>query len=187
MKKIIIPYKLKGRVLTITIGLSLISLALFSYFLIDIVRARAINIDNIQKRFAEQNKKPKTNFLPYSKLVFQQGSNDKGIDFRCLSWSSKPLYSGWTEDSDPDFFIEYYIPPGKKAIICATPALATALAALDDKNFLYEVYKYDVDEGLHIRIIIGMTEIKDACESLTGNIDCGNLILEQQAIVRYEP
>ena len=150
MKKIIIPYKINYRVLTI-ICMGAISLALFIGFLTKVFRVK-----------------------------------DVEIDFRCLSWATTHVGSGWTKDpKDTDFFMDYYIPPDKKAIICTTPVLASAQIADRDKPFLYEVYP--TEYGFRIRIIIGLTEVREPCKNLTGNVNCADYILSHQAIVRYEP
>ncbi len=69
--------------------------------------------------------------------------------------------------------------------VSTTPVLAAALTAETDKPFLYEVYP--TDYGLHVRITIGLSEVGDACKSLTGNVNCADSILSRQVIVRYEP
>ncbi len=190
MRRISIPYNFKGRTLKIIIGLGVISLALFTFFLVDIFRARVIDIENANKILAEKSKQENNSF-GISKVTFQQGSNDKGLDLRCLSWSSKQLSSGWSDEidqrKDHDFFIDYYIPSGKKAIICATPALSASLAVHPKKRFLYEVSKISLDDGLYVRIVIGLSESREFCKSVTGKVTCMNSILGQQAIVKYEP
>ncbi|WP_026733716.1 hypothetical protein [Fischerella sp. PCC 9605] len=187
MKKIIIPDALRSRVLPPTIGLGLTSLLLFTFFLVDIFRARVIDIDYTMKILKEKHQKENKNF-GISKVVFQKGFNDKGPDLRCITWSSKLLYSGWNNDKkDRDFFIDYYVPSGKKAIICATPALAASLSAHPKKRFLYEVSKTELDDGLYVRVVVGVSEVRETCKLVTGSVDCANSILGRQAIVKYEP
>ena len=182
MKKMFISKKIKKRWLIIM--LTAICLGLFTCFLADIVRARIINVDNLLKELEEkQIENPRLT----QKIAVEEGFEDeKGLDFKCISWSTYPVGSGWTDKiGDRDFFIDFYIPPDKKAIICTTPALAAALTAETRKPFLYEVYS--TDYGLHVRITIGLSEVGDACKSLTGNVNCANSILSRQVIVRYEP
>ncbi|MEA5571000.1 hypothetical protein [Calothrix sp. UHCC 0171] len=155
-----------------------------------LLRARVIHVDDLIKRFSEQeaqNQLETFKNTPLQKITIQRGFNsDKGIDTRCSSWSVEAVGSGWTPDSqDHDFYVDYYVPPNTKAIICTTPALAGALTAHSDKPFLYEVYP--TQYGLMIRIVIGISEVRDTCEKLTGNVNCANSLLKQQAIVRYEP
>jgi hypothetical protein len=107
-------------------------------------------------------------------------------DLRCLSWITTPTNHGWTQDkNDRDFFIDYYVPPDKKAIICTTPSLAAALIAKRDRPFLYEVYP--TEYGFRIRIIEGLSEVRKPCQMLTGDKNCANALLLRQAIVRFEP
>jgi hypothetical protein len=187
MRKNIIPRKNQMRVIQITILFGFISIGLFSFFLVDFVRARVIDTDNIVKKLEEQSEKQAFNPRAVSKVVVQRGLNyEKGLDVKCISWSTTPVSHGWTKDAkDRDFFIDYYVPPHKKAIICTTPAVATALTAETDKPFIYEVYP--TDYGLRVRIIIGVSEVRMLCKSLTGNVNCANYILSKQAIVRHEP
>jgi len=186
MKEIFISDKIKRRGLTI-ITLTAIFLGLFTCLLADIVRARIINVDKLLKQLEEQREKQVDNPRLIQKIAVQRGFEyEKGLDFKCFSWTTYPVSSGWTDQiGDRDFFLDFYIPPDKKAIICTTPVLAAALTAETDKPFLYEVYP--TDYGLRIRITIGLSEVADACKSLTGNVNCANSILSRQAIVRYEP
>ncbi|MFH7027589.1 MAG: hypothetical protein ACHBN1_19865 [Heteroscytonema crispum UTEX LB 1556] len=187
MRKNIILCKNQIRIFQIIILFGFISLGLFTFFLVDFVKARVIDTDNIVKKLSEQSEKQAFNPRAISKVVVQRGLNyEKGLDVKCISWSTTPVSSGWTKDpEDPDFFIEYYVPPNKKAIICTTPALATALTADADKPFTYEVYP--TDYGLRVRIIVGISEVRMPCKSFTGNVNCVNYMLSKQAIVRHEP
>jgi hypothetical protein len=187
MKKRLLPYKMKGRVIKIALCFGVISLALFICLLTDIVKARVIDMDYVVKELAKQKQKQTYNPRAIPKVVIQRGSNNnKGFDLRCISWPTNRVNSGWTQDfKDSDFVIDYYVPPDKNAIICTTPLLAIALTARRDKPFVYEVYP--TDYGWRIRIIIGSTEVKEACQSFMGNANCENSILMQQASVRYEP
>ncbi|MBF2009079.1 MAG: hypothetical protein IGS49_27450 [Chlorogloeopsis fritschii C42_A2020_084] len=187
MKKIIIPHQIKPRFLATAIGLGALFIILLSLFIFDILRVRVINVDNTRRILAEQKQK-ENNYFGISKVAFQQGSNNKGLDLRCLTWSSKQLYNGWSDVSkDHDFFIDYYLPSGKKAIICTTPILAGALAANSQKRFLYEVSTTDLDDGLYVRIVIGLSEVRETCKLMIGSVDCMNSLLMRQAIVKYEP
>ncbi|MCV3212487.1 hypothetical protein OGM63_02890 [Plectonema radiosum NIES-515] len=185
MKKMFISKKRKKGWLIIM--LTGIFLGLFTCFLADIVRARVINVDKLVKQLEEQREKQIDNPRLIQKIAVQRGFEyEKGLDFKCLSWSTYPVSNGWTNQiGDRDFILDFYIPPDKKAIICTTPILAAALTAETHKPFLYEVYP--TDYGLHIRITIGLSEVGDACQSLTGNINCANSILSRQVIVRHEP
>lgn len=185
MKKIIILDKFKRRVLAITIGLGVPLLA--TSFLADIFRVRIIDIGNVTRELEAQRQAHQYNPDFIAKFVEQDEFDyEKGFDYKCISWSTNPVGSGWSKDSeDHDFFVDYYIPPDKNAIICTTPALATALTANFDKPFLYEVYP--TDYGLRVRVIIGVSEVRDICKSLTGNVNCANSILLKQVTVRYEP
>ncbi|GAX43826.1 hypothetical protein NIES4075_48410 [Tolypothrix sp. NIES-4075] len=182
MKNMFINYKIKKHWLIIT--LTTIFLGLLTCLLADIVRTRIINVDKLLKQL-EEKQVDNPRLIP--KIAVQRGFEyEKGLDFKCISWSTYPVGSGWTNEiSDRDFFIDFYIPPDKKAIICTTPVLAAALTAETDKPFLYEVYP--TDYGLHVRITIGLSEVADACKSLTGNVNCADSILSRQVIVRYEP
>jgi hypothetical protein len=187
MRKSILPRKNQIRVFQITILFGFISLGLLPFFLVDFVRARVIDTDNLVKKLEEQSEKKALNPRATSKVVVQRGFNyEKGLDMKCLSWSTTPVSHGWTKDTeDPDFFIDYYVPPNKKAIICTTPAVATALTADAHKPFTYEVYP--TDYGLRVRIIVGISEVRMPCKYFTGNVNCANYILSKQAIVRHEP
>jgi len=183
MKKIGMPGQIKGHVLII-ISSSVILLALFTSFLANIVRARIIDIDHVFRQLEVQRAAQADHPLAIPKVVEQRRLNNR-LDFRCISWSTNQASSGWEpEDDHYVFFIDYYVPPDKKAIICTTPALATALTAVK-KPLLYEIYP--TDYGLHIRIIIGVSEAVEFCKNLTGNVNCVNSILLPQASVRYEP
>ncbi len=163
-----------------------ISLLIYTCLASSIFRARIINVDNLINQFEAQNQKPFQS-RANSKIVIQRGEDsDKGFDTRCLTWSSEMVASGWTQDSqDHDFYIDYYVPPNSKAIICTTPALASAITASLDKPFVYEVYP--TQYGLMIRIIIGISEVREGCQKIAGNVNCLNSLLQQQAIVHYEP
>ena len=162
-----------------------ISLLIYTYLSSSIFRARIINVDNLINQFEAQSQKPFQSRA--SKIVIQRGDDsDKGLDTRCLTWSSEMVASGWTQDSqDRDFYIDYYVPPNSKAIICTTPALASAITASLDKPFVYEVYP--TQYGLMIRIIIGISEVREGCQKIAGNVNCLNSLLQQQAIVHYQP
>lgn len=164
-----------------------ISLALFTGFLTKVFRVKDVEIDYVLKQLEVQSKREPENPHATSKVVIQRRlHSDIRPDFRCLSWATTHVGSGWTKDpKDTDFFMDYYIPPDKKAIICTTPVLASAQIADRDKPFLYEVYP--TEYGFRIRIIIGLTEVREPCKNLTGNVNCADYILSRQAIVRYEP
>lgn len=183
MKKMFITKRIKKHYWLI-ITFTAIFLGLSTCLFADIVRARIINVDYLLKKLEE---KQIDNPRSTGKIAVQRGFEyEKGLDFKCLSWSTYPVGSGWTNEiGDRDFILDFYIPPDKKAIICTTPALAAALTAETDKPFLYEVYP--TDYGLHVRITIGLSEVGDACKSLTGNVNCADSILSRQVIVRYEP
>ncbi len=187
MKRKYLPIYFQSSLLILTIFLLGFSLILTSFFSLDILRARVIDIDKANQ-LLEAKKQKENNYLGTTKVLISQGFSDKGIDPRCLTWSSKLSYSGWSDDpKDHDFFIDHYIPPGKKAIICATPALSAALAIHPRKRFLYEVSKIDLDEGLYVRVVVGLSEVREPCQLFTGSVDCMNSILARQAVVKYEP
>jgi hypothetical protein len=169
---------------TTAIGFSL--LTLYLCFGVTFVRARIINFDEINQELEQQTSKNITQPNIRQKVVIQQGYEyDKGLDLSCLSWEKNSIVNGWTNDSgDHDFFFDYYIPANKKAIICTTPAIAMAITAAKGKPFLYEVYP--VESGFRVRVIIGLTEVRDPCQQVTGNINCANPLLEQQVTVRYK-
>jgi len=186
MKKTILLSKIKDRVLTITILLGVISL-FFTCFLAKIVRVKFVEIDFVLKRLEAQREAQANNphAIPRVDVQRRLGS-DIRPDFRCLFWATTEVGSGWTNDSeDRDFFIDYYIPPDKKAMICTTPALAAALIAKRDKPFLYEVSP--TEYGFRIRIVQGLSEVREPCKNWTGNVDCVDSLLSRQAIIRYEP
>ncbi|RUT03061.1 hypothetical protein DSM106972_053690 [Dulcicalothrix desertica PCC 7102] len=154
-----------------------------------IVRARIIKVENLVQQFESQFQNDPLKALQQSstqKVVIQQGfNNDKGLDANCLTWDSEPVVSGWTQDSkDSDFFVDYYVPPSSKAIICTTPIFAGALTADADKPFSYEVYR--TEYGLRVRVIIGVSEVRELCQMLALDGNCLNSFLQQQAIVRYK-
>lgn len=186
MRKTILPYKIKGRVLTITILFGILSLFL-TCFSAKIVRVKFVEIDFVLKRLEIQSEAQANNPHPIPRVDVQRRlGSDIRSDFRCLFWATTEVDSGWTHDSeDRDFFIDYYIPPDKKAMICMTPALAAALIAKGDKPLLYEVYH--TEYGFRIRIIQGLTEVREPCKKLIGNVDCADSLLSRQSIVRYEP
>ena len=159
-----------------------------------IIRARVIKVDSLVKQFEAQFQNDPLEALQQRstqkvalKIVIQEGFNyDKGLDTSCLTWASEPVASGWTQDSnDPDFFVDYYVPASSNAIICTTPIFAGALTADADKPFSYEVYR--TEYGLRVRVIIGVSEIRELCQTLTLNGNCLNSFLKQQAIVHYKP
>jgi hypothetical protein len=166
------------------VGFSLLTLYLF--FGVAFVRARIIDINEINQRLEKQKSQNLDQPNRPQKVVIQRGyESDKGFDLSCLSWEKQSIINGWTRDSnDRDFFLDYYVPANKKAIICTTPAIATAITAASGKPFLYEVYP--VESGWRVRVIIGLTEVRDPCQQLTGNTDCVNSLLEQQVTVRYQ-
>lgn len=186
MRKTILLYKIKGRVLTITILLGVISL-FFTCFLAKIVRVKFVEMDYVLKELEVQREVQANDPHAISKVVEQEElHSDIRPDFRCLFWVTTEVGSGWTNDSeDRDFFIDYYIPPDKKAIICTTPALAAAFIAKRDQPFLYEVYP--TEYGFRVRIVQGFSEVREPCKNWTGNVDCANSLLSRQAIIRYEP
>jgi len=184
MRRINIPTRLKGHVLTIILCSGIISIGLYISFLAAIVRARIIDIDNVHKQLELQSEAQLDHPRVLPKIAEQRRLNHSP-DFRCLSWAANQVGSGWKpEDDHSVFFVDYYIPPDRKAIICTTPALATAITAVE-KPLLYEIYP--TDYGLHIRIIIGVSEAVEPCKRLTGNVNCTNSLLSQQAVVKYEP
>lgn len=186
MKKTIIPYKIKGSVVTITILFGIISLFLTS-FLAKIVRVKFVEIDFVLKRLEIQSEAQANNPHAIPKVDVQRRlGSDIRPDFRCLFWATTVVGRGWTNDSaDRDFFVDYYIPPGKKAMICTTPALAAALIAKRTKPLLYKVYP--TEYGFRVRIVEGLTEVREPCKNWTGNVDCADSLLSRQGIVRYEP
>ncbi|WP_414589300.1 hypothetical protein [Scytonema sp. PCC 10023] len=186
MKKTILAYKIKGPILTITILFGVISLFL-TCFLAKIVRVKFVQMDYVLKELEVQRKVQANNPHAISKVV-EQEELDSHIrpDFRCLFWATTEVGSGWTHDSeDRDFFIDYYIPPDKKAMICTTPALAAAFIAKGNKPFMYEVYP--TEYGFRVRIVQGLSKVRKPCKDWTGNVDCANSLLSRQAIIRYEP
>jgi hypothetical protein len=182
----IISYKSNIRALII-IGIGFASLALPISFIANIVRARILDIDKLEEQFEAQREAQLYNpqFIP--RVVIQGGqSHEKGLDLRCILWETNHVNHGWLKSGeDTDFFIDYYVPPEKNPIICTTPALALVLKAGVRKPFVYEVYP--TDYGLRVRIIIGVSEVRELCRNLTGDINCASPILLQQGIVRYEP
>ncbi len=187
MKGIIRPYKMKGRVLIIVILFGIISLFWLSFFA-KIVRVKFVEIDFVLKRLEIQKEAQVE--IPYTiaKVDVQRRlGSDVKPDPRCLFWATTEVGRGWTNDSnDRDFFIDYYIPLNKKAMICTTPALAAALIAKrHEKPLLYKVYP--TEDGFHVRIVEGLTEVREPCKNWTGNVDCADSILSRQGIVRYEP
>ncbi|WP_243146897.1 hypothetical protein [Scytonema sp. UIC 10036] len=153
----------------------------------DIIKARIIDNNKLVKAFEAQREQElyNPNFVP--KVVIQRGYEyEKGFDWKCLTWSTNKVLSGWTRDKrDSDFFIDYYVPPNKDAIICVSPALAAVITAAKGKPFIYEAYP--TEYGLRIRIIIGASEAREMCQRLTGDANCANFFLSQEATVRYEP
>lgn len=169
-------------------------LLVYTCLFTSIVRARVVKVDSLVKQFEAQFQNDPLKALQQRstqkvalKIVIQEGFNyDKGLDASCLTWTSEPVASGWTQDSkDPDFFVDYYVPASSNAIICTTPIFAGALTADTDKPFSYEVYR--TEYGLRVRVIIGVSEIRELCQTLTLNGNCLNSFLQQQAIVHYKP
>lgn len=165
-------------------------LIVYTCLFTSIVRARVIKVDSLVKQFETQFQNDALKALQQrstQKIVIQEGFNyDKGLDANCLTWASEPVVSGWTQDSkDSDFFVDYYVPANTKAIICTTPIFSGALTADTDKPFSYEVRK--TEYGLIVRVIIGVSEIRELCQTLTLNGNCLNSFLQQQAIVHYKP
>jgi hypothetical protein len=187
MRKRNSQYKKRGYVLAIIIALGISALSLYVIFITDVIRARIIDSKSLFKAFETQKEEKlyEPNFSP--QVVVQRGYEyEKGFDWKCLTWSTQKVLSGWTRDKqDSDFFIDYYVPPNKDAIICVSPALAAAITASKTKPFVYEAYP--TDYGLRIRIVIGASEVRDMCQRLTGDTDCANFFLSQEATVRYEP
>lgn len=184
--KIISKRKILNPVIIFTTGVGFSLLLLYLFSSVTLVRARIIDINFINQRLEKQKQQNINQPNRLQKVVIQRGYEyDKGIDLSCLSWEKQPITNGWTRDSkDRDFFLDYYIPANKKAIICTTPAIATAITAASGKPFLYEVYP--VESGFRVRVIIGLTEVRDPCQQLTGNKNCANSLLEQQISVRYQ-
>lgn len=183
-KKILVYFQ--GRLLILTTFFLIGLISGITFFSAGIFRARVIDIDKANQ-LLEAKKQKENNSFGVTKVLFSQGFSDKGIDLRCLSWSSKILNSGWSNNpKDHDFFIDHYVPAGKQAIICATPALSAALAVHPRKKFLYEVSKIDLDDGLYVRVVVGVSEAREPCKLFTGSVDCVNSILARQAVVKYE-
>lgn len=187
MRKRNLQRKKKGYVLAIIIALGISTLSLYILFIPDIIRARIIDSKSLVKTFKNQQEEKlyDPNFRP--QVVVQRGYEyEKGFDLKCLTWATQKVLSGWTRDKlDSDFFIDYYVPPNKDAMICVSPAFAAAITASTTKPFVYEAYP--TDYGLRIRIVIGASEVRDVCQRLTGDTNCANSFLSQEATVRYEP
>ncbi|NJM72941.1 MAG: hypothetical protein HC862_23915 [Scytonema sp. RU_4_4] len=187
MKRAMIPYKMKARLLIITILFGIISLFLSSFFA-KIVRVKFVDIDFVLKRLEIQSKAQVENPHAIPKVDIQRRlGSDIRPDPRCLFWATTEVGRGWTNDSeDRDFFIDYYIPPDKQAMICTTPVLAAALLAKrHNKPLLYKVYP--TEYGFRVRIVEGFSKVRKPCKDWTGNVDCANSILSRQGIVKYEP
>ncbi|MBW4634573.1 MAG: hypothetical protein KME30_22485 [Iphinoe sp. HA4291-MV1] len=187
MRKVTIPFKMKGRILTITILFGMISLFLTCFFT-KIIRVKFVEIDFALKYLEAQSKTQVENPHAIPKVDIQRRiGSDIRPDFRCLFWATTEVGRGWTRDSqDRDFFIDYYIPPDKKAMICTTPVLAAALfAKRHQKPLLYKVYP--TEYGFRVRIVEGLSEVREPCKNWTGNVDCVDSILSRQGIVKYEP
>jgi hypothetical protein len=187
MKKRKHPLGIKGQKFTIAVGAGILFLTLVTSFVARIIRVKDIEIDFVLQRLEAQTKKPDYDPLAPRRVVIQRRLNRQiRPDLRCLSWVTTPVNHGWTQDQqDKDFFIDYYLPPDKKAIICTTPVLSAALIANRTKPFLYEVYP--TEHGFRIRIIEGLSEVREPCQYLTGDRNCANALLLRQAIVRFEP
>ncbi|BAY43039.1 hypothetical protein SAMD00079811_06170 [Scytonema sp. HK-05] len=186
MKKTIIPYKIKGSVVTITILFGILSLFLTCLFA-KIVRVKFVEIDFVLEKLEIQSKAQANNPRAIPRVDVQRRlGSDIRPDLRCLFWATTVVGRGWTNDSaDRDFFIDYYIPPDKKAMICTTPALAAALIAKRTKPLLYKVYP--TEYGFRVRIVEGLSKVRKPCKNWTGNVDCADSLLSRQAIIRYEP
>ncbi len=163
--------------------LGIIISALAASVIVKIVRLRIINIYPIESKLIEGRILNETTPIFNEKVVIQK---DKGLDQRCISGAVERLNSGWMDNPypDQDFFVNYYVPPGKKALICLTPALAAALS-VSHKRLSYMVFRSE--HGLRVKIILGVSAVDDLCKSLTGNINCANSLLLQQAVVSYKP
>lgn len=115
MRKRNLRRKRQGYLLAIIIALGISGLSLYIIFITDIIRARIIDSNNLEKAFEIQREKQlyDPNFVP--KVVIQRGrESEKGFDLKCLTWSTNKVVSGWTRDKrDSDFFIDYYVPPKK--------------------------------------------------------------------------
>ncbi len=177
---------MKGRIVTITILFGVISLFLTS-FLAKIVRVKFVEIDFVLEKLEAQSKAQAENPYAIPKVDVQRRlGSDIRPDFRCLFWATTEVGRGWTNDSaDRDFFVDYYIPPDKQAMICTTPALAAALIAKRTKPLLYKVSP--TEYGFRVRIVEGLSKVRKPCKDWTGNADCANSLLSRQGIVRYEP
>ncbi|WP_169154541.1 hypothetical protein [Brasilonema bromeliae] len=187
MRKIILPDKMKGHLLTVATLFGIISLFWISFFA-KVVRVKFVEIDFVLKRLEIQKEAQVE--IPYTVAkvdILRRLGSDVKPDPRCLLWATTEVGRGWTNDSeDRDFFIDYYIPPDKKAMICTTPALAAALLAKrHEKPLLYKVYP--TEDGFHVRIVEGLSEVREPCKNWTGNVDCADPILSRQGVVRYEP
>ncbi|MGH8002658.1 MAG: hypothetical protein ACREPR_25305, partial [Brasilonema sp.] len=135
MKRAMIPYKMKAHILIITILIGIISLLMTSFFA-KIVRVKFVEIDFVLKRLEIESKAQAENPHAIPKVDVQRRlGSDIRPDPRCLFWATTEVGRGWTNDSeDSDFFIDYYIPPDKPAMICTTPVLAAALIAKRDNK-----------------------------------------------------
>lgn len=153
-----------------------------------IIRARVVKVESLVKQFEAQFQNESLKALQQrstQKIVIERDNSDKGLDTNCLTWASEPVASGWTQDSkDSDFFVDYYVPANSKAIICTTPIFAGALTADAEKPFSYEVYR--TEYGLRVRVIIGVSEVRELCQTLSLDGNCLNSFLQQQAIVHYK-
>ncbi|GEM_PF-1563370 len=187
MKKLKIPVKVNRHFLSLIIYSGIISITLFTTCFVTLIRGRTIELDRVLQHLAIQSEVQVYNPTVIPKFVEQRPLRyEMKPDFRCLSWSTNQVGSGWTPENNYHvFFIDYYVPPDKKAIICTTPALATILDAVLKKPLLYKIYP--TDYGLHVRVIIGVSEAVKPCINLTGNVNCVSPILLQQAVVKYEP
>ncbi|AKG22997.1 hypothetical protein [Calothrix sp. 336/3] len=182
-------FRLHPRIIIIIACFGFGAIALISYisFFTYFLRVRNIDITDINEKLAAQEAAKIENPQLQSQLVVDEGKwNDKGLDSRCLSWSTKPISSGWTKyPKDDDFFIDYYIPPNKKALICATPAYTVGLVRKVRRPLIYQVYP--TEYGLRIRVIIGVSLSRKTCQKIAGNPNCADSLLSQQVVVKYEP
>jgi hypothetical protein len=187
MKKFNVLNKIPGRILARIIYSGVILSVLFTSLFTALVRARTIDLEQVNKHLAAQSLEQIYNPQNMPQFAEQRPLQyEMGLDSRCMSWSTNPVGNGWTpENNYYVFFIDYYVPPDKKAIICTTPALATTLRYVVKKPLLYKIVP--TEYGLHVRVIIGVSEAVKPCKKLTGNANCVNSILSQQATIRYEP
>lgn len=175
--------KFRGRLQLLLLVISL--LALLASLSASIIKVTVIH--------TEQLKLPEISEVNNSSVseneVVQTGASggSKRPDRRCLFWSTKRLNSGWFDNPYPeqDFFIDYYVPAGKKALICTTPALTVGVSRFTKKRLIDQVFSSR--NGWRVRVILGLSEVREPCKTLTGNVNCVNSLLLRQAVVRYSP